>query len=214
MYGSPMNAGLGGMYGSSPFTSGGYGMSSGYGMGYSPYNNRFGAGFNNQMPGDPNSFVQQAESSAQGAFQSVESVVSAVSSVSMMLESTYFALHNSFRAVLGVADQFSKLKTQLTHVAASFAAFRFIRWLYRRLKVLLGLRQAGMSEDMWANAVRKSAVEAQQRFPAQNKSSWPLVLFMAISIGGPYLIWRMLCNMTGSFDKHPLSMEKLYIRKN
>lgn len=146
---------------------------------------------------DGNSFVQAAESSAQGAFQSVESVVSAVSSISMMLESTYCALHNSFRAVLGVADQFSRLKVQLSQVAASFAVFRFLRWLYRRLLVLLGLRKAGITEDAWAHALKKSAEEAQDRFPGSQKSTWPLVVFFAITFGGPYLIWKMLRNMAG-----------------
>lgn len=176
---------------SSPFYSGNM-----YG-GYSPYSRM---GYNHSLT-DTNSFVYQAESSAQGAFQSVESVVSAVSSISMMLESTYCALHNSFRAVLGVADQFTKMKLQLHHLAASFAVFRFLRWLYRRLMVLLGLRQAGLSEDAWANAVKQSAEEAQQRFPASNKSSWPLVLFFAITFGGPYLIWRMLRNLAGSVTR-------------
>lgn len=174
---------------SSPFMSG---MSGGFG-GYSPYNRLGGYGMTNT----DNTFSQQAEAQAQGAFQSVESVVSAVSSISMMLESTYCALHNSFRAVVGVADQFSRLKMQLTQVAASFAAFRFIRWLYRRILVLLRLRQAGLSEDAWINAWKKSAAEAQDKFPSQQKSSWPLIVFMAITFGGPYLIWRMISNMTG-----------------
>ena len=186
-YGSSFGGmgGLGGMY--SPFMSGGYG-------GYSPYNRLGAYGINNT---DTNSFVNQAEASAQGAFQSVESVVSAMSSISMMLESTYCALHNSFRAVLGVADQFSRLKVQLTNVATSFAIFRFLRWLYRRMLVLLRLRQAGLSEDAWANAWKKSAAEAQERFPTQHKSSWPLIVFMAITFGGPYLIWRMVSNIAG-----------------
>ena len=186
-YGSSFGGmgGLGGMY--SPFMSGGYG-------GYSPYNRLGAYGMNNT---DTNSFVNQAEASAQGAFQSVESVVSAMSSISMMLESTYCALHNSFRAVLGVADQFSRLKVQLTNVATSFAIFRFLRWLYRRMLVLLRLRQAGLSEDAWANAWKKSAAEAQERFPTQHKSSWPLIVFMAITFGGPYLIWRMVSNIAG-----------------
>lgn len=198
-YGSSLG-GLGG-YGSSFGGLGGYGgmsspfMSGGFGGGYSPYNRMgaYGMGHN-----DNNSFVNQAEASAQGAFQSVESVVSAMSSISMMLESTYCALHNSFRAVLGVADQFTRLKVQLTNVAASFAIFRFLRWLYRRTLVLLRLRQAGLSEDAWVNAWKKSAAEAQERFPSQHKSSWPLVVFMAITFGGPYLIWRMVSNITGA----------------
>lgn len=177
---------MAGMY-SSPYMAGGFGS-------YSPYN-RFGMGYGNNVANS--SFVQQAELNAQGAFQSVESVVSAVSSISMMLESTYMALNNSFRAVLGVADQFSRLRVQLSQVAATFAVFRFLRWLYRRFAVLLGLRKAGLPDDAWASAMKQTSVEAQERFPSPDKSSWPLVLFMAITFGGPYLIWRMLKNIAG-----------------
>jgi len=187
---APFGGGYGGLY-SSPF------MDTRLGLSHSPFNHLGGYSSINGFNPSTNSIVHQAESRAQGAFQSVQSVVSAVSSVSMMLESTYFALHNSFRAVLGVADQFSKLKLQLTQVATSFAIFRFIKWCYYRLKVLLGLRKAGLSEDAWANAVKKSAVEAQQKFPRHEKSSWPLVAFMAIVFGGPYLLWKMLCNDNG-----------------
>lgn len=180
-------ASMSGLY-SSPYMTGGFGA-------HSPYN-RLGMGYGNNYGN--NSFVQQAESNAQGAFQSVESVVSAVSSISMMLESTYMALHNSFRAVLGVADQFSRLRIQLSQVAATFAVFRFLRWLYRRLMVLIGLRKAGLPDDAWASAMKQTSVEAQQRFPGPEKSSWPLVVFMAITFGGPYLIWRMLKNISGA----------------
>lgn len=167
-------------------------MGGGYGMGYSPYN-RLG-GFNNMNFGMGDSFTQRAESSAQGAFQSIESVVSAFSSISMMLESTYCALHNSFRAVLGVGDQFSRLKVQLGEVAASFALFKYIHWLYRRLQVLLGLRKAGLSEDAWASALAKSTSEAQQKFPGKQKSNWPFVVFVGIVI---FLLRQILSLISG-----------------
>lgn len=185
---SPAGMGMTGMY-SSPYMTGGFG-------GYSPYS-RIGMGYGMGNNIGNNSFVQQAESNAQGAFQSVESVVSAVSSISMMLESTYMALHNSFRAVLGVADQFSRLRVQLSQVAATFAMVRFLRWLYRRLMVLIGLRKAGLPDDAWSYAMKQTTEEAQQHFPGPEKSSWPLVVFMAITFGGPYLIWRMLKNISG-----------------
>ena len=181
--------GLGGSYG------GGYGamggmypsyMGGNLGMGYSPYN-RMG-----MNPTNTSSFVNQAEASAQGTFQSVETVVSAVSSISMMLESTYMALHNSFRAVLGVAEQFSRLRIHLTQVATSFAAFKFIRWLYRRVQVLIGLRKAGLAEDAWANAVAKSAAEAQERFPGQQKSGWPFLVFVGLTVFLLRKIWNFI----------------------
>ena len=50
------------------------------------------------------------------AFQSIESIVHAFGSVSMMLESTFHAVHSSFQAVLGVAEHFSKMKLQVSQV--------------------------------------------------------------------------------------------------
>ncbi len=70
------------------------------------------------MPGGvPNQFVELAQEGAQPAFQSIESVVQAVSSVSLMLESTYTAVRASFQAVLGVAEQFSNMKLQISQVS-------------------------------------------------------------------------------------------------
>lgn len=78
-----------------------------------------------------NSFVRVAEESTRGAFQSIESVVQAFSAVSAMFESTYYAVFNSFRAVVGVADQFYRLKTHLSGIISAFALFRIIKYVYR-----------------------------------------------------------------------------------
>lgn len=83
----------------------------GYGGGN--YFNSYGGGgmfgrpydYNQQQESD---FVRLAEQNSRNAFQSVESVVYAFNSVSQMLESTLNAFYSSFRAVLGVADQFSR----------------------------------------------------------------------------------------------------------
>lgn len=48
-----------------------------------------------------------------GAFQSIEAVVTAVTSVANMLNSTQNAIYSSFRAVIGVVEQFSRLKSQV-----------------------------------------------------------------------------------------------------
>jgi peroxin-13 len=92
-YGSMYNSTMYGGYHTSPFggaSAGGYGI------------------------GNTNSFMRSAEESSRGAFQSIESVVHAFSAVSAMFESTYYAVYNSFRAVVGVADQFYRLKTHLS----------------------------------------------------------------------------------------------------
>lgn len=71
------------------------GCSTGYG-GYGGYNVVSGYGV-----GGGSEVARIAEDSTRSAFQSVEALVHAFSSISMMLESTYFALHSSFRAVIG-----------------------------------------------------------------------------------------------------------------
>ncbi len=65
-------------------------------------------------------------------------------SVAMMLESTYSAVYNSFRAVIGVADHFSRMRTQLAQIFSALAVVRTLRWLLRKLLVLLRLREGGL----------------------------------------------------------------------
>lgn len=48
--------------------------------------------------------------SSRGAFQSIESVVNAFASVANMLSSTHNAVFSSFRAVIGLVEQFSTMK--------------------------------------------------------------------------------------------------------
>lgn len=163
-------------YGSSMY--GGYG---GYGM------NRFGYGAQN----DYNSFARMAEESSRPAFQSIESIVGAFSSVSMMLDSTFQAVYNSFRAVIGVADNFSRMKMQFAQIFSAFAVFRTLRYLYRRLLVLLKLRPQGFAEEAWVEA-GDSVTQNANLGPGKGKSSWPVLMFFAIIMGGPWLIWKFL----------------------
>lgn len=96
-YGSGMNS-FGGGFGSYGGYGGGYGGN--YGGGY----NRFG---NTNNPMDPeNRFIQIAEESSRPAFQSIESLVGAIGNIASMLDSTFFAITSSFRAILGVAANF------------------------------------------------------------------------------------------------------------
>lgn len=85
------------------------------------------------------SFLRAAEENSRSAFQSIESVVGAFSAVSAMFESTYFAVYNSFRAVVGVADQFYRLKTQLTSILSAFALVRYFKYILRKLMRILKL---------------------------------------------------------------------------
>ncbi|XP_069127961.1 peroxisomal membrane protein PEX13-like [Argopecten irradians] len=205
MYGSRLStmSGYGGAYGGmgygssymSPYSSYGGSMYSspynslgGYGMGY----NRYGM---NGPEDQYNGFARQAEESSRQAFQSVESIVNAFTSVSMMLDSTFQAVYNSFRAVLGVADNFSRLKMQLGQVFSALAFFRFLRYLYRKLLVLLGLRPAGYAEEAWTQASDTIEQLAAEAAKDPKKSSWPILVFFGIILGAPWLIWKFINRM-------------------
>lgn len=187
-YGSSIYGGLG------PHSYNGYGM--GGGMGYNRYQN-------DDIP--PSQFVQQAEESSRGAFQSIESIVHAFSSVSMMMDATFSAVYNSFRAVLDVANHFSRLRIHFTKVLSAFALVRTLRYLYRRLQRLLGLRADSEVDDLWADSATSTVVSAPGGAGIDDPNvnsvkSWPIFLFFAVVLGGPYLIWRLLRSAEGSED--------------
>lgn len=177
--------------------------------GYSPYS--YGGGYglggysrlSHTEDVAPSRFVQQAEESSRGAFQSIESIVQAFSSVSMMLDATFSAVYNSFRAVLDVANHLTRLRTHLTRVLSAFALVRTLRYLYRRLQRLLGRRSDAEVEDLWADSASDAlATSASRGYGAgmedQPVKSWPIILFFAVVLGGPYLIWKLLSSTTSS----------------
>ncbi|KAH7975244.1 hypothetical protein HPB49_025306 [Dermacentor silvarum] len=114
----------------------------------------------------------------------------AFASVSLLLESTYQALHSSFRAVVGVADQFGRLKLHLAHTLSALALVRSLRWLLLRTWYLL--RGNGMTEAAWNQATRAgSAIPSASPPPADGSSSWPIVAFFGFVVGAPWLLWRI-----------------------
>ncbi|OCT79719.1 peroxisomal membrane protein PEX13 [Xenopus laevis] len=173
---------------------GSYG-SSFYG-GYSPYSYGHGGalGYNRFQTDDipPSRFVRHAEESSRGAFQSIESIVHAFSSVSMMMDATFSAVYNSFRAVLDVANHFSRMKVHFTNVFSAFALVRTIRFLYRRLQRLLGLQKNSEAEDLWCESAGTVSRAGSQDGATNSVKSWPIFLFFAVILGGPYLIWKLL----------------------
>ncbi|XP_068183536.1 peroxisome biogenesis factor 13 [Antennarius striatus] len=176
-----------------------------YGGGYNPYGygGSYGVGGYNRLPHTeevaPSRFVQQAEESSRGAFQSIESIVQAFASVSMMLDATFSAVYNSFRAVLDVANHLTRLRAHLTRVLSAFALVRTLRYLYRRLQRLLGRRPDSEVDDLWADSADALAVSAARTgMEDQTVKSWPIFLFFAVVLGGPYLIWKLLSSSPAS----------------
>ena len=184
-----------------------YGYSSPYSSMYSPYSgstlygsNMYGYGMNrySQLPNTGSTFARQAEESSRQAFQSVESIVQAFGSVAAMLESTYSAVFNSFRAVLGVADQFSRMRQHFAHIFSALAVVKMLRWLVHKLLVFLRLRNGTLTEDVWKEAVGSVVMANSDSNGSVGGVNWPIFLFFAVIIGGPWLIWRLLSSVASS----------------
>ncbi|GFT93326.1 peroxisomal membrane protein PEX13 [Nephila pilipes] len=170
---------------------------------YSPYS-RYSPGYGGyRMPsyghyGPPNdtysSFIQMAEESTRPAFESIESVVEVVSSISMMLESTYHAVHSSYSAILGVVDQFSRLKDHLAQILSVLTIIRGLRWLCLKVLYLLKLRKENPSVDAaWDSAEQMANASLPSGMPVEPKgSAWPFLMFVGLVIGAPWLMFKLL----------------------
>lgn len=152
-YGGGMSGGFGGIggYGMSPY-GGGYGGAGGYSSGYGSFGGgggygggglydggaygrpgfgSGGGGYANNMDAEAR-FIQMAEESSRPAFQSIESLVGAIGNIAAMLDSTFFAITSSFRAILGVAANFGRLRGVFAQFWSTFALFRGLSWLYKK----------------------------------------------------------------------------------
>ncbi|XP_045488586.1 peroxisomal membrane protein PEX13 [Pieris rapae] len=204
MYGMGGSYGMGG-YGGYGYGygggMGGYGMSS-YGMGgmggiggMAPY------GSYNRHPMDiENRFIQMAEESSRPAFDSIQSIVNAVGSVAMMLESTFFALTSSFRAILGVAENFGRLRTLFAQFWSTFAVVRSLNWLIRKLLVLLGIRTE-CEFKAWAEAVQTTQTGVATPEQKAKGSSWPILLFLGVIAAAPYIVLKMVNGLSSSINE-------------
>jgi peroxin-13 len=143
-------------------------------------------------------FLRLAEESSRGAFRSIESLVSAVTSISNMLISTHNAVFSSFRAVIGVVDQFRSLKYQVMEVILA-TLLRWIVYLWRRILIALRMKPKNYahSDALW------ESIHAGQ--PAQHSKpllplNWPTVLFWLMALGGPYVIYRCVSQLVKSAE--------------
>ncbi|XP_065903239.1 peroxisomal membrane protein PEX13-like [Dysidea avara] len=159
---------------------GGYG---GYG-GYRPLGT---FGYNQDR--EPNAIVRQAEESTRSAFQSVESVVGAVGSIAMMLESTYFAVHSCFRALLGVAEHFSNIKNHIWEVISAIQLLRRLQYWLRRIMIFLRLRQFETSENAWDETVLSHSPSGHN---TNRQRAWPTLMFFVVIFGIPWLMYKLI----------------------
>ncbi|XP_075225853.1 peroxisomal biogenesis factor 13 isoform X2 [Lycorma delicatula] len=192
-------SGLGGYMNQPYYLNGGRG----FGMPYSE------GGYDGRTSNDIESrFIQVAEESSRPAFQSIASVVRTFASVTMMLESTYNAMFASFQAVLGVADNFNRLRqlsSQIARYMSALAVIRTIYWFCRRVLYMLGLiKNHPSTEDVWM-AAERSLMSSSQSQPQTSTSSWPIWTFFGILFGAPYAIYKLL--PVKDYDKNETAQE-------
>ncbi|XP_055855627.1 peroxisomal membrane protein PEX13 [Episyrphus balteatus] len=174
------------------FGGGGYGGATGFG-GYNGAYGRFG-----MNSADPEQrFIQLAENSSRPAFQSIESLVSAIGNIAQMLDSTFFALTSSFRAILGVAANFGRLRTVFAQFWQTFAIFRGLNWIYR--KILYWLRISNLDpssmafKEAFAAAMKQSSTaKPGPALPNRGASPWPVLAFISFIFTAPYLIMKLI----------------------
>ncbi|XP_037952910.1 probable peroxisomal membrane protein PEX13 [Teleopsis dalmanni] len=188
---------------------GGFGSGFGNSYSYGGYGGGlFGGGYNNfgsnLNPYDPEArFIQLAEASTRPAFDSIQSLVSAIGNIASMLDSTFFALTSSFRAILGVAANFGRLRGVFAQFWQTFAVIRAIRFLYR--KMLYWLRISNMDpsseafKDAFAEAINNTTGETgAPKVPRKGQSPWPIIAFLSFIFTVPYLIMKMLGTVTNT----------------
>lgn len=177
-------SGFGGGYGGFGSYGGGFGYG-GYGGGM--YGNGYGMGANAYPE---HRFIQLAEESSRPAFQNIESLVGAIGNIAAMLDSTFFALTSSFRAVLGVAANFAHLRGVFAQFWTSFALFRWIIWAYRKILFWLRITKTDPATASFKEAFK--VAEAGKQATVQKKgSSMPVVLFLGFIMSAPYLLMKL-----------------------
>uniref|UniRef100_A0A7E4W030 Peroxisomal membrane protein PEX13 n=1 Tax=Panagrellus redivivus TaxID=6233 RepID=A0A7E4W030_PANRE len=211
---SGFGGGYSGGFGQNMYNGGGYGMGfSGYGGGM--YNqgmygggyggfNQFNGGYGNMGPSPESNFVRIAEEQSRGAFQSIESVVNAVASVANMLSSTHNAVFSSFRAVIGVVEQFTLLKAQLGGFLF-VTVVRFLKKLWRTILVHMGLVPANYNNanSAW-DEIQNRGQTAAEFLPGgvgRVGFNWAAAIFWLIALGGPYLIYKAVSKMVANVEE-------------
>ncbi|KAG7663954.1 PEX13 [[Candida] subhashii] len=206
MYGSSMyGSGYGsGMYGSSMYGSGYgssmYGMGGGYGSMYGGGyggGGMYGSGMYGQQPGMGGGPMGPLAEGTQATFQLIESIIGAVGGFAQMLEATYMATHSSFFTMVSLAEQFGNLKNALGSLLGIFALIKFVKKLL--YKILGKTYNHGLNVGEFAKfektqkKLEESIKKQQSGTGGRSRISFkPLLLFLAASIGFPYLLSKAI----------------------
>lgn len=197
MYGGGLGSGMyGGGYGSSMYGMGGYGSNM-YGMG----------GYGSGMYGQPGMAGQMAEGT-QATFQLIELIIGAVGGFAQMLEATYMATHSSFFTMVSLAEQFGNLKNALGSLLGIYALINFAKKMFYKI--------TGRSYNYGINLREFSKFEHKQKKLEDNLkkggkgriSFKPLLVFLAASIGFPYLLSKAIQKINEQQQRRNLTQQQ------
>lgn len=150
-------------------------------------------------------FIQMAEESSRPAFENIQSLVGAIGNIAAMLDSTFFALTSSFRAVLGVAANFAHLRGVFAQFWTSFALIRWGVWAYRKVLYLLRITKTDPTTEGFRDAFKMAEANGDATGSAQKKgSSMSVLLFLGFILSAPYLLTKLFGGVdTSEQSKNP-----------
>uniref|UniRef100_A0A2A4K4V8 Peroxisomal membrane protein PEX13 n=1 Tax=Heliothis virescens TaxID=7102 RepID=A0A2A4K4V8_HELVI len=196
-YGMGSYGGMGMGMGMGSYGMGGYGGYGGYGMGGMGGMGGMYGGYNRYGGDIESRFIQMAEEGSRPAFETIQGLVNAFGSVAMMMESTYFALTSSFRAILGVAENFGRLRSIFAQFWSTFAVIRTLNWIIRKLMVIIGIRTENEFKA-WAEAVAATQNAGVPSPTAPRTSGWPVIMFLGVVAAAPYIVFKMVSGLNKS----------------
>ncbi|CAO3629428.1 unnamed protein product [Cunninghamella blakesleeana] len=180
-YGSRYGMGGYGSYGGMS-GYGGYGGMGGYG--YNRFGNRMGGMGGMGGPEGPG-LSERMEMSTRSTFEVIEQIVGAFGGIAQMLDSTFMATHSSFMAMVGVAEQLGHLKSYLGSVFSIFALYRLAKKVFNKIT---GRVEPGKPMEMNFGEFQ----QFDQVASAPKMSKKPLVFFLMMIVGIPYLMHKLI----------------------
>lgn len=187
MYGGGMGGGYGGMYG---------GMGGGYGGGM--YGGGMGGGYG-MGPNQEQSLTQSFSQSTQATFQIIESIVGAFGGFAQMMESTYMATHQSFFAMVSVAEQFGNLRNTLGSI---LGIFTILRWIRTAIAKVTGRPPPASSTELTPANFAQFSGKMPDGSPTPPKASKkPFIIFLVTAFGLPYLMGKLIRGLAKSQEE-------------
>jgi peroxin-13 len=136
----------------------------------------------------------------------IDQIVQAFGGFAQMLESTFFATHSSFMAMVGVAEQMGHLRSYLGQVLSAITVLSFIKkWAYRLMGRNAPVDLKGLNLEEFEKFSGKGAAGAAQSMimgpngqmiPAPGRggksSRRPVLLFFLFMFGFPWLMSKLI----------------------